>query len=122
MKSSANISERIESIQAINTIKSLKFKYWNACDSKKPADILACFWSDDVYINFEDFGIFSSVQDMVTKYELYSCHDMNKAHIWLPCLALKKRYQNLQNLYTHHPTKNRLGYRQVFLNRRHSNI
>ena len=74
MKSSANISERIESIQAINTIKSLKFKYWNACDSKKPADILACFWSGDVYINFEDFGIFSSAQDMVTKYELYSCH------------------------------------------------
>ena len=74
MKSSANISERIESILAINTIKNLKFKYWNACDSKKPADILACFWADDVHINFEDFGIFSSAQDMVTKYELYSCH------------------------------------------------
>jgi len=74
MKSSTNIIDRIESIQSINTIKNLKFKYWNACDSKKPADILASFWAEDVYINFEDFGIFSSAQDMVTKYELRSCH------------------------------------------------
>ena len=40
MSSSANIRDRIERIQAINNIKNLKFKYWNACDSKKPTDIL----------------------------------------------------------------------------------
>ena len=28
-----------------------------------------------VYIDFEDFGIFSSAKDMVKKYELNSCHD-----------------------------------------------
>jgi len=74
MSGSTNITERIERIQAINNIKNLKFKYWNACDSKKPADILDCFYSENIYINFEDFGIFSSAQAMVKKYEFYSCH------------------------------------------------
>ena len=74
MSSSANIKERIERIQAINNIKNLKFKYWNACDSKKPTDILECFYNEKIYINFEDFGIFASAKDMVKKYEFYSCH------------------------------------------------
>jgi|TARA_Y100000389_G_scaffold81541_1_gene78111 hypothetical protein len=69
-----NISARIEAIQAVNDIKNLKFKYLNACDLKKPNDILECFDSKKVYIDFEDFGIFSSAQDMVEKYKLYSCH------------------------------------------------
>ena len=74
MISDANIKERIERIHAINNIKNLKFKYWNACDSKKPADILECFYTEKIYINFEDFGIFTSAKDMVKKYEFYSCH------------------------------------------------
>jgi len=74
MISGANIKERIERIQAINSIKNLKFKYWNACDSKKPADILECFYTEKIYINFEDFGIFTSARDMVKKYKFYSCH------------------------------------------------
>jgi hypothetical protein len=74
MSSSASIRERIERIQAINNIRNLKFKYWNACDSKKPTDILECFYSEKIYINFEDFGIFASAKDMVKKYEFYSCH------------------------------------------------
>ena len=69
-----DITARIEVIQAINDIKNLKFKYLNACDLKKPNDILGCFDSRKVYIDFEDFGIFSSAQDMVEKYKLYSCH------------------------------------------------
>ena len=55
-------------------IKNLKFRYWNACDLKKPADISGCFCSDEVYINFEEFGTFSAAKDMVEKYELQSCH------------------------------------------------
>ena len=74
MKSNNNISERIEALQAINLIKNLKFRYWNACDLKKPADISGCFCSDEVYINFEEFGTFSAAKDMVEKYELQSCH------------------------------------------------
>ena len=74
MINSTNINERIGAIQAINEIRNLKFKYWNACDLKKPDVILGCFCSENVYINFEDFGIFSSAQDMVNKYEFHSCH------------------------------------------------
>ena len=74
MKSNNNISKRIEALQAINLIKNLKFRYWNACDLKKPADISDCFCSDEVYINFEEFGTFSAAKDMVEKYELKSCH------------------------------------------------
>lgn len=69
-----NISARIETIQAVNDIKNLKFKYLNACDLKKPNGILECFDLKKVYIDFENFGIFSSAQDMVQKYKLYSCH------------------------------------------------
>ena len=75
MINNTNINKRIETIRAINDIKNLKFKYWNACDLKKPVEILNCFCSENIYINFEDFGIFSSAQDMVKKYEINSCHD-----------------------------------------------
>ena len=75
MKNNQDMNERVESIHAVSNIKNLKFKYLNACDLKKPADILSCFCMDDVYINFEDFGIFSSAKAMVKKYELNSCHD-----------------------------------------------
>ena len=68
MSNKIRISKRIELIEGLENIKNLKFKYWNACDSKKPANILDCFWSEDVYINFEDFGIFASAHDMVKKY------------------------------------------------------
>ena len=59
MRNNKDINQRIESIQAVTTIKNLKFKYWNACDLKKPDDILSCFCKDDVYIDFEDFGTVS---------------------------------------------------------------
>ena len=75
MKNNQDMNERVESIHAVSNIKNLKFKYLNACDLKKPADILSCFCMDNVYINFEDFGIFSSAKAMVKKYELNSCHD-----------------------------------------------
>ena len=74
MDSITSINERIEKIRAIYKIKNLKSEYWNACDLKKPTDILSCFCAENVYINFEDFGIFSSAQDMVNKYEFHSCH------------------------------------------------
>ena len=35
-----DITARIEAIQAVNDIKNLKFKYLNACDLKKPNDIV----------------------------------------------------------------------------------
>ena len=75
MRNNQDINERVESIHAVSTIKNLKFKYWHACDLKNLIDILSCFCMDDVYINFEDFGIFSSAKAMVKKYELNSCHD-----------------------------------------------
>ena len=74
MNTREKLHSRIEAIQAVYDIKNLKFKYLNACDSKKPSDILGCFDSKKVYIDFEDFGVFSSAQDMVKKYKVYSCH------------------------------------------------
>jgi len=74
MPSNKHIIQRIERIQAHFDITELKFNYWRACDSKEPKQILECFCSNDVHIDFEDFGTFSSAQDMVVKYEINSCH------------------------------------------------
>ena len=75
MKNVMDVSKRIESLEAISAIKDLKFKYWKACDTKKPIAVLKCFHADKVKIDFEDFGIFHSAQDMVEKYQINSCHD-----------------------------------------------
>ena len=75
MKNKMDLSKRIESLEAISAIKDLKFKYWKACDTKKPITVLKCFHPDKVEIDFEDFGIFHSAQDMVDKYRMNSCHD-----------------------------------------------
>ena len=74
MISKVDINNRIKLLESFNEIKKLKLKYWNACDLKKPNEILECFCSNKVYIDFEDFGIFSYAQDMVNEFKLNSCH------------------------------------------------
>lgn len=75
MTNKENINKRISSLQAIYDIRDLKFKYWDACDSKSPIKILECFSPNKVHIDFEEFGVFSFASDMVDKYEHHSCHD-----------------------------------------------
>jgi len=68
------LSERLSLLEADSNIKALKYRYWNACDSKNPNDILKCFDDGEVSIDYEDFGVFSSSLDMVNKFKVNSCH------------------------------------------------
>lgn len=70
-----DIQSKIEILEAVNNIKKLKFSYWNACDFKNPTAMVECFLPDKVHIDFEDFGIFNSAQDMVNKFQQNSCHE-----------------------------------------------
>ena len=74
MSSIEKLNQRISLLEADTEIKELKYRYWNACDSKNPKAILKCFDANDVVIDYEDFGVFSSALNMVNKYKENSCH------------------------------------------------
>jgi len=74
MNGENNLAQRIEIINSVLEIKNLKYSYWAACDQKEPKTILDSFYKGNVHIDFEDFGIFTSANDMVEKYKLNSCH------------------------------------------------
>jgi hypothetical protein len=74
MEGHLSLEQRVTRLEDIHAIKRLKYNYWKACDAKNPASVLQCFSSKEVHIDYEDFGLFRSAQDMVDKYVTFACH------------------------------------------------
>ena len=69
------LSHRLSQLEAINAIKALKYRYLNACDEKRPDDVLQCFTPGQVDIDFGHIGQFSTPQDFVAVFKELGCHD-----------------------------------------------
>lgn len=74
MEGHLSLEQRVTRLEDIHAIKRLKYNYWKACDGKNPTSVLQCFSSKEVHIDYEDFGLFRSAQDMVDKYVTFACH------------------------------------------------
>jgi hypothetical protein len=68
-------TSRIKNLEDHDLITKLKYRYWNACDSKDSILMLDCFSTKAVKIDYEDFGIFDSAKEMVNKFIAFACHD-----------------------------------------------
>lgn len=67
--------QRIEHLETVEAIKSLKYRYLNACDEKRPDEVLACFAPGKVAIDFGHIGQFETAQDFVQVFKELGCHD-----------------------------------------------
>lgn len=75
MTQKSKIEQRIQQLEDQQAILELKFRYFNACDEKKPEEILACFAEGEIDINFGHIGSFNRREDFVALYTELACHD-----------------------------------------------
>lgn len=69
------LQQRLDELEAIQAIKALKYRYLNACDEKRPDEVLQCFAAGEVDINFGHIGQFQRREDFVAVFKELGCHD-----------------------------------------------
>ncbi|MBN7796040.1 nuclear transport factor 2 family protein [Parahaliea mediterranea] len=69
------LARRVEQLEAIDAIKALKYRYLNACDEKRPEQVLACFAPGPVAIDFGHIGQFDSREAFVEVFKELGCHE-----------------------------------------------
>lgn len=70
-----DLAAQLRALQDIEAIKTLKFRYLNACDDKQPDQVLDCFAPGRVAINFGHIGQFESREAFVAVFVELGCHD-----------------------------------------------
>lgn len=75
MTADITLEQRINRLEAIESIKQLKFGYFNACDMKKPELVRECFVEGDVLIDYGAIGAFNNREELVKVFSEVGCHD-----------------------------------------------
>lgn len=73
MTDHATLEHRIQVLEDIEAIRQLKHRYFFACDSKRPAEVLACFAPGEVELDYGRVGRFSRAEDMVEVFTALAC-------------------------------------------------
>ena len=71
----STLEQRLQQLEDKNAISELKYRYLNACDEKHPEQVLECFASGEIDINFGHIGQFSRRENFVALYAEMACHD-----------------------------------------------
>ncbi|WP_116364325.1 nuclear transport factor 2 family protein [Parahaliea mediterranea] len=69
------LQAEIRELKDRQAILELKHRYLDACDAKRPAEVLDCFAEGEVDINFGHIGQFQRREDFVAVFEELGCHD-----------------------------------------------
>ncbi|WP_372761618.1 nuclear transport factor 2 family protein [Pseudoalteromonas sp.] len=68
-------AQRLAQLEDKQAILELKHRYLNACDEKQPDQVLACFVSGEVDIDFGHIGQFNRREAFVAVYKELGCHE-----------------------------------------------
>ena len=84
------LEQRIAKLEAIEAIKSLKFRYFAACDNKRPEQVRSCFADGEVDLRYGRIGDFRSADDMVAVFTRLACveHIVEMHHAQNPCVTV----------------------------------
>jgi hypothetical protein len=66
--------QRLQRLEAIESIRHLKSRYLFSCDRKDPAGMRACFVDGPVRIDYGVVGTFNTADALVTVYTQIACH------------------------------------------------
>ncbi|MEQ9462319.1 MAG: nuclear transport factor 2 family protein [Haliea sp.] len=69
------LAAQIRALQDKEAIRTLKFRYLNACDDKQPEVVRDCFAPGSIAINFGHIGQFGTREDFVAVFVELGCHD-----------------------------------------------
>ncbi|MEM9256850.1 MAG: nuclear transport factor 2 family protein [Pseudomonadota bacterium] len=69
-----DIEQRLSRLEAIEAIKQLKSRYFQACDRKRPEQVLDCFAAGEIDIRFGRIGNFHSREQLVSVFSELACH------------------------------------------------
>ena len=72
-----NLEQRIARLEAIEDIRQLKARYFQACDRKDPDAVRECFASGDIDLRYGRIGDFTSREEMLAVFTRLAC----QAHI-----------------------------------------
>ena len=75
MTAQASLEQRLARLEAIEAIKQLKSRYFQACDLKQPDAIRACFASGPVRLSYGRIGEFDSRDAMLAVYTELACSE-----------------------------------------------
>ena len=70
-----NLEQRIARLEAIEAIKTLKARYFHACDTKQPDLVRACFAPGPITLDYGRVGQFSNREDMLAVFTRLACSD-----------------------------------------------
>jgi hypothetical protein len=70
-----NLEQRIARLEAVEAIRELKHRYFNACDLKEVAVIRDCFAEGAIAIDYGPIGSFQDRDSFVALYESLACNE-----------------------------------------------
>ena len=70
-----NLEQRIARLEALEAIRELKHRYFNACDLKEVAVIRDCFAEGAIVIDYGPIGSFQDRDSFVALYQSLACNE-----------------------------------------------
>ncbi|HEU4363548.1 MAG TPA: nuclear transport factor 2 family protein [Mycobacterium sp.] len=77
------IEERLAALEQIEAIKSLKHRYFRACDAKDPDTVRSCFIADGADIDYDVLGRFADADHLAAVYRRVALHTVDGNHVIL---------------------------------------
>ena len=72
---SKDLEKRVQELEDILAIQTLKHTYLNACDSKDVQTMISTFVTSDCKIDYGPVGSFKNREDLVAVFEEVACHE-----------------------------------------------
>jgi len=69
------VEQRLARLEAIEAIRQLKHRYFQACDRKQPERVRECFAEGEVALSYGRIGAFSTREQLLEVYTELACND-----------------------------------------------
>jgi len=85
-----NLEQRLARLEAIEAIRQLKARYFQACDRKDPGAVRACFLPGAIDLRYGRIGEFSDREEMLAVFTQLACqpHIVEMHHGQNPCIEV----------------------------------
>lgn len=85
-----DLARRVAALEAVEAIKTLKYRYFFNCDQKNPRQVRECFADGPVAIDYGRIGAFDDADAMVAIFEQLACaeHIVEMHHAQNPQIEL----------------------------------
>lgn len=76
-----DLTQRIEALEQIESIKNLKYRYWRACDGKDPIAFRDCFIREGASIDYGQLGSFDDADPITEIFTRIALQKVDGKHV-----------------------------------------